>query len=779
MKNSAALFLLLGLTYLMPFSSANAQILINEFMSSNNNTLFDEDGESSDWIEIFNTSGASVSLMGYYLSDDLRDLHKWALPNIVLSPKSYLIIYCSSKNRSDIAMPLHTNFKLNAGGEDILLVKEDEVIQHIPPIDLDEDIAFAAFPDENNTFLSTSIPSPSSSNLLDMEVSFSHEAGFYKNAIALSLNFDNPTLADVEIRYTLTGDEPRSTDALYVNKILVNNRSQEENILANIPSTPDFSDDDNSYPVWTPPVKKIAKGNVIRAAAFLAGQRISRITTHTYFVFPEGKEKYDFPVVSITCPTDSLFSFERGIYVPGIALQSDNLDWSGNYFNKGLDWERASNFEYFDDGEAVVNQVSGIRIHGGKTRGAAQKSMRLYARSNYGKKNFDYPFFSNKEQASYKRLLLRTTMGAWSNTIFADAFAHQAARDLNFDIQEYKPVIVFINGEYWGIYELREHFDEHKIAKDYGLDTDDINIYASYGDVIEGEQDKEFIFLRDQYLVQNDITDPEVYDYIKQRIDINNFIDYFFTEVFFNNLDWPGNNSKMWRSDTYDNKFRWLFFDLDAGMRQRKIDDNLLARLLGGGSTAEEDSWSNALIRTLIKNENFKKEFISRAKYILKKTLSPESLSPLVRQMTAEYEKEMDEHLERWHNWQSTEAWRNKVFSHIHNFVLLRPCEMERQMVDYFGIEPFLECYNEQVPEAQIYPNPSSGIITIAVDIEKDALYSCLIHNQLGQLLMHQNKILNSIGDSMDVSSLPEGIYYLSIFDGSMKKIITKKIIRL
>ncbi len=777
MKNSVFFFLLLGLIYLMPFSSVNAQIVINEFMSSNNNTLFDEDREYSDWLEIFNTSGASVSLMGYYLSDDIGDLHKWALPNIVLSPKSYLIIYCSSKNRSDIDMPLHTNFKLDAGGEDIFLVKEDEVIQHIPPIDLDEDIAFAAFPDENSTFLITSIPSPGGSNLLDLEVSFSHEAGFYENAIALSLNFDNLALADVEIRYTLTGDEPSSTDSLYVNNILADNRSQEENLLANIPCTPDFADGDNSYPVWAPPVKKVAKGNVIRAAAFLAGQRISRITTHTYFVFPEGKERYDFPVVSITCPTDSLFSFERGIYVPGAVLQADNLDWTGNYFNKGLDWERESNFEYFDDGEAVVNQVMGIRIHGGKTRGAAQKSMRLYARSSYGKKRFDYPFFSNKEQSSYKRLLLRTTMGAWSNTIFADAFAHQASRDLNFDIQEYEPVIVFINGEYWGIYELREHFDQHKLADDYGLNKDDINIYASYGDVIEGEPDTEFIFLRDQYLVQNDITDPKIYEYIKQRIDIDNLINYLITEIFFNNLDWPGNNSKMWRSDTYDNKFRWLFFDLDAGMGQNKIDDNLLAKLLGGGSAGEEDSWSNALIRTLIKNENFKKEFISRAKYLLNETLSPESLSTLVRQMTAEYEKEINEHFERWHNWQSTEAWRNKVSAHILDFVFLRACEMERQIVDYFGIEPFLECYNEQLSDAHIYPNPSSGIITIILDVDREALYSCLIHNQLGQLLMYQNKIFYSTGDLMDLSRLPAGVYYLSIFDGSMKKVITKKII--
>jgi len=761
----------------MPLPSANAQIIINEFMSSNQNTLFDEDGESSDWLEIYNPGESSISLMGYHLSDDVENLNKWAFPNIDLSPKSYLIIYCSSKNRTDIDFPLHTNFKLDADGEDILLVKDFEVIQHIPPIELDEDISFAAFPDENNTFLTTSIPSPGSSNLLDLEVDFSHEAGFYENEFALTLNFDNTAFTDVEIRYTLTGEEPSSSDALYEDKILADNRTEEENVLANISCTPVFAEGENSYPVWTPPKKKIAKGNVIRAAAFLAGQRISRIKTQTYFIFPEGKNRYDFPIVSITCPKDSLFSYDRGIYVPGASLQSHNLDWSGNYFNKGLDSERAANFEYFVNGEAVLNQGLGIRIHGGKTRGAAQKSMRFYARSSYGKKNFDYPIFSRKEQSSYKRLLLRTTMGAWSNTIIADAFAHQAARDLNFDYQEYQPVIVFINGEYWGIHELREHFDQHKLAEDYGLDKDDINIYASYGDVIEGEPDATFKYLRDQYLVENDITDPNVYNYIKEHIDINNLIDYYFTEIYFNNVDWPGNNLKIWRSHTYDNKFRWMFFDLDAGTGQHRIGDNLLARLLGEATEGEKDSWSYALMRTLIKNEDFKEEFISRSKYLLKENLSPETLTPLLKQMTAEYEKEMDEHLERWQNWQSTEDWLNNVSIHIQNFVTLRACEIENQMVDFFDIEPFLECSDEPLTETQIYPNPSSGIVNIILEVDRHAQYSYQINNQLGQVLLFQNKTLNTPKDTIDLSRLAAGIYYLTIFDDSGEIIINEKII--
>ncbi|MEL7220673.1 MAG: CotH kinase family protein [Bacteroidota bacterium] len=778
MKNLIVLLALLGIV-LIPFSSATAQIVINEFMSSNSSTLEDEDGDSSDWLELFNTSSEAVSLVGYALSDDTDDLNKWLLPDLSIPPESYLLIYCSGKNRSVVGQPLHANFKLSAEGEDVLLVQAGETIQHILPVALETDLAYAALPGDSQTFLITSLATPGESNMLDIEVHFSHEAGFYENAIELSLDIDDPAFEQVEIRYTLNGDDPDMDAAIYNNSILVDDRTAEENILANIPCTPDFTDwnGEAHYPEWTPPQEKLAKGSVLRVAAFVDGRRISQIATRTYFVFPEGKDRYTFPVVSISCPSDSLFSFERGIYVTGAALESDNLLWSGNYFNSGRDWERASSFEYFYDGEAVINQDIGIRIHGGKTRGAAQKTLRLYARSSYGKKRFDFPFFSKKDQSSYKRLLLRTSMGAWTNTIIADAFAHQASRDLNFDIQEYQPVIVFINGEYWGIHELREHFDEHKIADDHGLEEEDIKIYASYGNVIEGETDTDFYHLRDQYLTQNDITGPEVYDYVKERIDIDNFIDYFFTEIYFNNPDWPGNNSKMWRSAAYDNKFRWLFYDIDGGMDENRIDENLLAKIVGGASAGGEDHWSNALIRTLIKNETFREQFISRGKYLLQETFSPEVLAPLVQQMTAEYEAEMDEHFGRWQGWLSTATWRDNISTHIRQFIFLRACEMETQMIDFFGIKPFLECNKEELSDIQVYPNPSQGIFNIALDVNREGPYFCLVHNQLGQLLKHESIVLSSFGGTLDLSNLPPGGYYLSILNGQMEEIKTKQII--
>ena len=755
-------------------------MVINEFMSSNDNTLDDEDGDSSDWLEMYNGSGEPISLAGYHLSDDTDDPHKWPLPAAVLPAKSYLIIFCSGKNRGDADLPLHTNFKLAASGEDILLVKNEEIVQHLEPVSLGTDVAFAAFPGERTTFLKTSAPSPGGTNLLGYPIGFSLGAGFYDHSITLSMSFPEPAPGEVVIRYTTTGADPDGNADVFDGGILIDDRSPEENTLANIPNTPDYVgwDGENFYPRWTPPTGPIAKGTVIKAAAFLGGQRISRVATRTYFIFPEGEDRYDFPVVSISCPADSLFSFDRGIYVPGAALEADDLVWSGNYFNKGVDWERESNFEYFEGGRSVVNQTMGVRVHGGKTRGATQKSLRLYARSAYGKSTFEHPFFGDDGQPAYKRLLLRTTMGAWTNSIITDAFAHQATRGLNFDIQEYQPVIVFLNGEYWGIHELREHVSQHTIAGEYGLDKDDINIHSSYGEVVDGlGEDTEFIFLRDQYIVQNDITNPEVYDYVKQRIDVDNFIDYFLAEVYFNNLDWPGNNSKMWRSAAYDDKFRWLFYDLDAGMAEDRIDHNLLAELLDEGNANEIGSWATALIRRLLDNESFRGKFISRARYLLRETFSPETLYPLLVGMTAEYEGNMDEHLARWGGWQSTESWKHNVATHMTRFALLRSCEMETQLTELFNIDPFLDCGTEQTSSVVVYPNPVSGVLNVELKGDVEQVYFCYLYNQLGQPIALKDSVLGPFGGSLDLSGLPAGGYHLLILDARMGEVATQSII--
>jgi hypothetical protein len=748
-------------------------------MSLNEGALHDEDDDAEDWIELFNKGNTPVNLSPYYLSDDSGNLHKWQFPDITLFPQEFLIVFCSSKNRDIANMPLHTNFKLSSAGEDIIFSSNEFLVQHIPPVTLGSNQSYSSIPDGSQNFFTGNQSTPGASNTLGVKVNFSEASGFYEQGFHLELSpdlfFDN-----IELRYTKNGDNPDTSSSVFEQSILIEDRTEEENTLSQIPTTPDYSNwtEEPTYPGWANPENPQAKGTVIKAAAFIDGIRVSEIFTQTYFVFPEGRNRFSLPVLSISCPQDSLFGEERGIYVPGIHLEEDNIVWSGNYYKEGKDWERLANIEYFVNGEKVINQPAGLRIHGGKTRSAAQKTMKIYARSEYGINRFDYPFFKNKDQQSYKRLLIRSSMGCWHHTILKDAYAHQMAGNLNMGIQEFQPVIVFINGEYWGLHELREKIDRFKLAEDNGLDPDSIKIYGSWGSVLEGPLDLDFYTFRDQFLANNDITDPEVYNYVKSKIDIDNIIDYFLSELYINNTDWPGNNLKMWRSAEHDNKWRWIFYDLDGGFGETRLSSTIVQDLLDDSELFHgQAEWTTIIIRTLIKNETFKNKFIARAKYLLQNEFTPDRLFSILTEMETLYENDLPEHFDRWANWSSFPEWKANINLHLKNYVLLRSCAFETQLIDYFDIEPFLNCDQEAEQTITIFPNPTDGLINLDFSQISPEVFQCHIYNNLGQVV-HRQSVYPSMPQSLDMHFLPAGLYHLFLFDGNMAKQFAQKIIK-
>ncbi|KAA3624152.1 MAG: T9SS C-terminal target domain-containing protein [Bacteroidetes bacterium] len=742
------------------------QVLINEVMSANDLTIEDEDGDSSDWLELFNASPYAQNLMGFYLSDDPDHLNKWAVPEIMLGSQEYLLIFCSGKDRMVIGEELHTNFKIAASGETIFLSNQDGFVQELNIIALPGDYSFCAFPVGSSEFFISSSPTPGNANEISPFIHFSHDGGFFDQPFHLEIisDFNNETY---EVRYSLNGDVPTMESPLYTEEILIQDRSGEPNLLSDIPCTPDYSDwtEEPTYPGWHAPDKKVAKGTVVRAALFMEGERISNVFTKSFFVFPDGFQRYSIPVISMVGETDGFFSEETGIYVPGIHLEDDNIVWSGNYYQQGEDWERLVNIEYFVEGEKVIDQPAGLRIHGGKTRSAAQKTLKLFARSEYGKKRFNFPLFIQKEQDSYKRLLFRTSMGAWGHSLLNDSYIHQASKGLNFDIQEYQPVIVFINGEYWGVHELREKIDRYKIADDHGLDPDSIQIYASWGEVLEGQPDNDFFEFRDEYLMQHDITDPGVYAYVESKLDVDNFIDYFFVECYFHNRDWPANNLKMWRSPQLDNRWRWLFFDLDGTLGADQVSKENLVELLSDVPYNNSSSeWPTIIIRTLIQNEDFKQKFINRGRQILMDYFQPDKMLTILGNMKSAYEPELSEHFDRWGNWLSVPEWHANVDKEVVQFVIQRPCEIESQMMDYFGIESFLKCDTSFIPGFRLYPNPTNGNLTLIFEKVPENVMLCRVVNAMGQILFEKD-IWGSETQYFDLSSYPAGMYYFILLD--------------
>lgn len=215
----------------------------------------------------------------------------------------------------------------------------------------------------------------------------------------------------------------------------------------------------------------------MRARSFIAGMPVSETFSKTYAIGSEVSETFDnYSVFSIQSDSESFFDFDTGLFVPGVNFNENNSQWTGNYFQRGSEWERDVEIEYFDAGVSQWSQRTGLRIHGGKTRNAPQKSLRLYARAGLGAAKFNYPFFDTKSKSIFDKLLLRAHFGGWNRTVIKDEVSAYIVRDLDFESQHAKPCVVFINGEYWGLYAIRDYFDSNYIEEEYEVEKDSVDI---------------------------------------------------------------------------------------------------------------------------------------------------------------------------------------------------------------------------------------------------------------------------------------------------------------
>ena len=352
---------------------------------------------------------------------------------------------------------------------------------------------------------------------------------------------------------------------------------------------------------WTIPKQTPFKANVIRAIVYRNGRAMSQVYTHTYFIHPQMETKYTFPIVSIIVDSSYFFCDTNGIYVSGL---------DRNYSQKGREWERPSFFQFFDtSGSCQLQQNIGIRTYGNKGRVMPQKSLLLYARSEYGKKRLNHSFFGDKENEKFKRLILRSaSSNDWKNTLFKNELAQELARDLNLEHPASIPVITFVNGEYWGIHHLSERIDEYYIEDHFQLDKDSID-YLSSNAIVEMGSNTDFLSLYD-YIHTHSLAENQHFEYVAKQLDINNLIDYYAVELFLANTDWPYNNIKFWKAQN-DGKWRWLFFDCDECMSYEYYD--ALGNFINTSQYHQDfPEWSTFLLHHLFKNENFITHFRMR-----------------------------------------------------------------------------------------------------------------------------------------------------------------------
>lgn len=486
---------------------------------------------------------------------------------------------------------------------------------------------------------------------------FSCDSGFYDKGFDLSLDISDSSLS---IYYTTDGSTPTNKSEAYSKPITIKERTDDEKVLTYMDGTsPDQFTADKNLPM----------GTVIRAAAFDKDGVSGPVATNTYFVGVNRSEKYSYAaVVSLVTDADNLFDYEKGIYILGKAFDDwqDQIDistaetwqYEGNYSQKGKDWEKPVNFELMEsDGTVGFEQQLGARIMGTATRTYLQKSFRLYSRDEYGQKNIDYALIpevkkenDDTEQLNkYKTFLLRNGGNDCDYTKLRDPFVQTIFSDRDYSTQGSRPAVVFINGEYWGLYAIEEDYSDNYLQYNYDIDKNDV-VLIKRGELEEGLPDDSALYTQLVDLYSADLSDDNNYNKLCDVLDIQSSIDYFCTLILTANEDCiytENNNWRIWRSrsvtdnEYQDGKWRFMLYDTEFSLGLYK-----------NGMNAKSDSLNDAkackMFESLMKNEEYKKQFALSYMDMLNFNFDPDISVPVLEKIADQYRPLRDDSIRRF-----------------------------------------------------------------------------------------------------------------------------------
>ena len=390
--------------------------------------------------------------------------------------------------------------------------------------------------------------------------------------------------------------------------------------------------------------------NVIR---ILAIQSETQDTVEGFYTYLLNQEP-SLPVLSLIFEPSDFFSGDRGIYVKG----SNGITGycRSTPYNWNQDWERPVQMTLFEqDGKTSTNVAFsiplGVKIGGGCTRLYDQKSLDIYFRSDYGLPRLNYPLFADKPITEFNRLSLRNGGQDWYRAMIRNTFSQELLRGrMDLGYQSYKYVAVYFNGQYWGIHILREKQNEDFIESNYGIDADAVDLLSGNASVSEGSSEHYMQML--EYVNQNGLEDSVHYAWIKERMDVEQYMEYLITEIFLANGDWPANNIKYWREQSDSGKWRWILYDADMTMDSHsrgQLETNMFEKLhILTETNYEHPAWSTFLMRKLLENPVFKASFVQRYSVHLQLSFNPGRALALMDSISGLIASEVPAHMRRW-----------------------------------------------------------------------------------------------------------------------------------
>jgi len=570
-------------------------VYINEVKS----TKSDDESQlysKSDWIELYNNSDSPIDLSGFGLSDSNNQLYKWTFPDgTIINAHEYLLIIATGNNIIDSSGYLNTNFTINSGIEDIVLTSNTGyIIDKIRAKFVKNNNSFGKDASGNTVIFAT--PTPQTVNNTDSflgyshMVSFSTNSGCYFEPTKLNLSTIDP---NSKIYYTLDGTKPTKNSIEYKSTITL----ESDSCIKAISATPNMLNSD--------------------------------IVINNYIF----NKSHTLPIVMVSANNEYLYG-EGGI-----------IDHSGSHT------QVPANIQIFEPNNAdSISFEALIKIFGNTSRYAAQKSFAVEIESEDGVNKIEYDLFpaDSKSATEYKSFVLRNGGSAeWNRTKLTDAaFMSLARLALNVDAQAYRPAAMYLNGQYYGLINIREKLNKDYLEIKYDLNRDTLNIVEpipgqSYS-AVQGSA-KGFLNLV-SFVAKSDMSKPVKYDYVKKYLDIDNYIDTILTHIILGNYD--SGNLKFWKSNEEGSKWRAFLFDLDrAGYYASR--DNFTFRTDPDGHGSGK-TFDTSFLRGLLENDEFKFKFYKRAIELVDTVYSPEFSLAYYNYLASNMDTEMDKSLDLW-----------------------------------------------------------------------------------------------------------------------------------
>ena len=643
--------------------SQQSGLILSEIMLGNEGVLADNFDLNPDWIEIYNGTEERIMLGGYGLSDSSSQLGKWKFPNeSYIDPGAYKIIFASGMDTppDSRTTALHTNFSLDLAGEPVILTNpENTIIDKCVLTSMPFDISYGRT-DHNGIFEYMVSPTPGEEN----------SSGYSGIAPTPYIPLKGGVYADPQV---ITINVPEGCTVRY---------------------TTDCSEPTDHDPVYEGPFQ-IDKPTVVRARSFQAGKIDSIVTTQTYLIGVDHK----LPILTISSDPINLYSDHAGILAFGD-------DYSKKYPFKGAnfreEWEVPAHLEMYEiDGSRTLNQDFGLRVFGDYSRAEIAKNFALIARAKYGTESFSYAVFPDRPFEEYKSLVIRNGASVWFAGKINDVLLTSLVRDTTeLDVQAYYPVVFYLNGEYWGVYFLREKINKYYLQQKYGIDPENVDIIYGNGtssrNAITGDNEN-WLALRD-FVMNHDLSVEENYKIVEDWVDVQNYMDMVINEIYVGNGD--TGNIKCYREKVEGAKWRWFYYDVDWSFSD--VTDNDIRDYLnyeGHGASNMFETW---LIMGLLENNGFKEEFIERFAYHISVTYAPDRVLNWIDQIVSQIDYDMVSDREVWYDryinspaWyiqaipdrtMSYKTWHSSQLAKIKKFAQNRPDAIKLYLKDYFSL---------------------------------------------------------------------------------------------